>query len=199
MTWVKVCGLRRPEEVTAAVEAGADAVGFVLADSPRQVTASRAGALGEGAPLLRFLVTVDLDARSLLAAVAEAGADGVQPHGAHRRVVAAQAARSGLLVLHPLRVAASPDLSLIPENQTPLLDANVPGLHGGTGEQFDWGLAAGIERDFVLAGGLGPGNVSRAIEQVDPWGVDASSGLESAPGVKDLGRIRAFVEAAKRR
>ncbi len=194
MTWVKVCGLRRPEEVVAAMEAGADAVGFVLADSPRRVTVAEARALGEAVPLRRVIVTVDLEPASLLAAAAAAGADGVQPHGAHRRAAADAAADAGLFVLHP---AGPADVSSVPQGQVPIVDSEVAGLHGGTGLTFDWSLTGGITRPFVLAGGLGPDNVRRALAEVAPWGVDASSRLESAPGVKDPARIRAFVEAVK--
>lgn len=199
MTWVKICGLSRPEEVAVAVEAGADAVGFVLAESPRRVTVEQARALGEGLSVRRVIVTADLDPDRLMTAAREAGADGVQPHGAHRREAAAVAARAGLFVLHPVRMDRSADPSTVPAGQVPLLDSAASGLHGGTGRPFDWSLTAGIDRPFVLAGGLGPDNIEEALERVDPWGVDASSRLESAIGRKDPERIRAFVETVKRK
>lgn len=197
MTWVKVCGLRRPREVTAAVEAGADAVGFVLADSPRRVSESTARALAEGLPVLSVIVTVDFTPTDLLSAVANTGAGGVQPHGAHKHEAGRAARREGLFVLHPLAVRRSVDLSSVAQDVVPLLDTYRPGAHGGTGQPFDWGLIPAVERRYVLAGGLGPDNVSEAIRQFSPWGVDASSGLESSLGVKDLARIRAFVERAR--
>ena len=89
-----------------------------------------------------------------------------------------------------------PDLDVVPLGQTPLLDAYDAGRHGGTGTPFDWGLVS-TNRPYVLAGGLGPDNVAEAVASAAPWGVDASSGLESSPGVKDPARIRAFVEGAK--
>ncbi len=199
MTWVKVCGLRGERDVAAAVEAGADAVGFVLADSPRRVTESSARALAEGVPVLSVAVTVDLTPSELMRTVAATGVGGVQPHGAHRREAAVRAVREGLFVLHPVAVHDRVDLIGVTEGQIPLLDTYRAGVHGGTGERFDWGLVPDLGRPFVLAGGLGPENVDEALQLVAPWGVDASSGLESSPGVKDPDRIRDFVEKARGR
>jgi phosphoribosylanthranilate isomerase len=198
VTWVKVCGLTDHDDVAAAVAAGADAVGFVLAaGSPRRVTVEQAADLGRGVAALRVLVTVDMAAAELLDAVRRTGADGVQPQGAGAVEAAALARRAGVFVLRPVRVAGPVDLAGVPAGQVPLLDTLVDGADGGTGETFDWALALGIERRFVLAGGLGPDNVARAVRLVRPWGVDASSRLEAAPGVKDHGRVAAFVEEAK--
>ena len=86
------------------------------------------------------------------------------------------------------------DLATIPGDELPLLDSDAI---GGTGLTFEWSWLHGVDRPFVLAGGLGPDNVTDAIERVGPWGVDASSGLESAPGVKDLARVAEFVRKAK--
>ena len=91
------------------------------------------------------------------------------------------------------------DLNNVPEGQTPLLDTFRAGVHGGTGEPFDWSLIPDLGRQYVLAGGLTPGNIEEAVDRVAPWGVDASSGLESSPGVKDPDRIREFVERARGR
>ncbi len=195
MTWVKVCGLSRPAEVEAAVAAGADAVGFVFYDpSPRAVSPSVARALGADAGALTVAVTVDLDADSLLHLADLAGVGAVQPHGKHADRAAAAAVEAGLSVLRPLAVTGPVDLSGIPGDELPLLDSD---SIGGTGHAFDWAWIEGLERRFVLAGGLGPDNVEAAIARVEPWGVDASSGLESAPGVKDLAKVRAFVGKAK--
>ena len=195
MTWVKVCGLSRPAEVEAAVAAGADAVGFVFYEpSPRNITPERARALGESAGVLTVAVTVDLDADSLLHIADLAGVGAVQPHGANAAGAAAAAIDAGLAVLRPVKVAGPVDLTHVSGDELPLLDSE---LIGGTGATFDWSWLGNIERPFVLAGGLGPDNVGDAISRVGPWGVDASSGLESAPGVKDLARVTAFVNRAK--
>lgn len=197
MTWVKVCGLRTPDDVDAAGEAGADAIGLVLADSPRKITAGEARKLAARAEIPAFLVVVDVRPAELLDLASYVGAAGVQPHGAHAAEASAAARLAGLDVLRPVRVAGPVDLSGIPDDQVPLLDTAVDGLHGGTGVTFDPSLAAGIERRWVMAGGLGPGTVGEAIRRLRPWGVDASSGLESAPGVKDRELILTFVEEAK--
>ncbi len=89
------------------------------------------------------------------------------------------------------------DLDTVPSGQIPLLDNAAPGLHGGSGLTFDWSSIGDQHRDFVLAGGLGPENVADAVAEVRPFGVDASSGLETAPGVKDAERVRMYVERAK--
>jgi phosphoribosylanthranilate isomerase len=200
MTWVKVCGLSREADVAVAVEAGADAIGVVLAPgSPRRVTKSRARELVRTAAVLAVVVTVDFTPEALLAAVERTGAQGVQPHGEHRQEAALAAQQEGLFVLYPLAIRTAVDVSAVATGQMPLLDAYRAGTHGGTGESFDWGVIGQLERPFVLAGGLGPDNVSEAIGRVAPWGVDASSGLESSPGVKEPDLIRAFVERAKGR
>lgn len=197
MTWVKVCGLSRVEEVEAAVAAGADAVGFVFfAPSPRNVTPDHARRLGTGAPVVTVAVTVDLDADSLLHVAEVAGVQAVQPHGEHAAVAAAAAVSAGLAVLRPVAVDGPPDLSTVPADELPLLDSDAI---GGTGAPFDWSWLDGVDRRFVLAGGLGPENVAGAVARIHPWGVDASSGLESAPGIKDLARVAAFVRRAKGR
>jgi phosphoribosylanthranilate isomerase len=200
MMWVKVCGLRRENDVVTAVESGADAVGFVLAPgSPRRVTESTARALSADLPVLSVIVTVDLTPAELMAAVDATGARGVQPHGAHQWDSAAAAEEEGLFVLYPLAVCGPVDLSRVSSRQIPLLDAYRAGVHGGTGERFDWRQIPDTGRPYVLAGGLGPDNIEQAVRQVGPWGVDASSGLESSPGVKDPDRIREFVEKARSR
>lgn len=195
MTWVKVCGLSRPEEVAAAVEAGADAVGFVFYErSPRNVTSDAARNLVARHEALSVAVTVDLDADSLLHLVEKTGVDAVQPHGRNAREAAAAAVEAGLSVLRPVTASAELDLATIPAAELPLIDSDAI---GGTGDVFDWGWLEGVDRRYVLAGGLGPDNVGGAIERVRPWGVDASSRLESAPGVKDLSLVSEFVRRAK--
>lgn len=198
MTWVKVCGLRHPADVEAAVGAGADAVGFVLAPSPRRVSVQQARSLGEGLEVLRVGVTVDLRPEEVLSTVEAARLDAIQPHGAGRREAAQVAVSEGVTVLYPIAVRGPVDLASAPPDSIPLLDTYDREAHGGTGRRFDWSLVAGLQEPFVLAGGLNRDNIAEAIREVSPWGVDASSGLESAPGVKDPDLIRAFVEIAKK-
>lgn len=202
MTWVKVCGLSSPGDVSAAVEAGADAVGFVVAEgSPRQVSIERAAALIDGLPVLTVLVTRDATPAQIQSLIDATGAGGVQPHGLHAAEAAAAAADAGWFVLRPIAMGGAmpqPDPAAVREPQVPLLDSAADTAIGGTGVRFDWTKIPALNRRFVLAGGLDPGNVAEAITAADPWGVDASSGLESSRGVKDGGRVVAFIEEAKR-
>ena len=195
MTWVKVCGLSRPEGVAAAAKAGADAIGFVFhPQSPRLVTIKQARHLGGGFEGMSVALTVGLEPAELLRLAAAARVEAVQPYGPNAQAAAVAAQQEGLQVLFPLVVTERPDFTALPAGAVPLLDsADV----GGSGATFEWGLAEGLGQDFVLAGGLTPENVGGAIDRVKPWGVDASSGLESAPGIKDPVKVAAFVEKAK--
>jgi phosphoribosylanthranilate isomerase len=196
VTWVKVCGLTRESDVSDAVDAGADALGFVLAaPSPRRISTERATVLMDGVSALRILVTVDGPLDAVADAVEITGADGIQPHGLYAGAVALWAQERGLLVLRPVGDGTLDD---IPQGQIPLLDSATGERYGGTGVPLDWTTIDRPDRRFVLAGGLTPGNVAEAVAALHPWGVDASSGLESEPGIKDAARVAAFVEEAKR-
>jgi phosphoribosylanthranilate isomerase len=200
MTWVKVCGITSREALDAAVDAGADAVGFVIdRSSPRFLTIPRIRELSKDVVIERIIVSVDLETDRLMEVVAATGATGVQAHGRMADASAAVAVAAGLRALRPVPVPASGtvDVSTLPVGAVPLFDTGLPGRHGGTGRAFDWGVVAGFEGALVLAGGLGADNVARAIGAVAPWGVDASSRLESAPGRKDPDTIRSFVWEAK--
>ncbi len=199
MTWVKVCGLRRPDHVELAVAAGADAVGLVVTtDSPRCVTLQRAAELRAVAGNLEtYLVMVDADPVWAIEAADRTGVTGIQPHGATSAAVASAARGAGLSVLRPVSVSGPVDLAGIPDDQIPLLDTHDPDRHGGTGRRWDPAHLGPVRRRWVLAGGLDPDNVREAVRELRPWGVDASSGLESAPGVKDPDRIRRYIEEAR--
>jgi phosphoribosylanthranilate isomerase len=145
-------------------------------------------------------VTVDLTPGEALTAAEAVGADGIQAHGDRSLDVAAEAADAGYLSLASVSVGPDGllvDLGEVPETSMLLFDTASLGMHGGTGVPFDWNLLPDPGRPFVLAGGLGPDNVAEAIDAVEPFGVDASSRLESEPGIKDLRRIVAFIEQAK--
>jgi phosphoribosylanthranilate isomerase len=194
--FVKVCGLGTVTDVEIATGAGADAVGFVWYEpSPRHHSLAHIATLARASTVTTVLVTVDLDSDALLAAAGRAGVGAVQPHGRHAAVAAAAARRMGFDVIRPVPSGAVPD-DLDPDDLL-LVDTPDDDLPGGTGRAFDWSTAASIDRPFLLAGGLTPDNVADAIAVVDPFGVDASSGLESSPGVKDPDLIRRFVERAK--
>jgi phosphoribosylanthranilate isomerase len=201
MTWVKVCGMTSPEAVEATVDGGADAMGFVLApQSVRALTLDRARALADGVPIATFIVTVDLSPGEALEAAEYVGVTGIQAHGDRSLDVAAEAIDAGYLSISPIPVGsggALVDVSEVPRSSVPLFDTASSVVHGGTGTVFDWSQMPDVGRPFILAGGLGPENVSAAIDAVDPFGVDASSRLESKPGVKDVSRIVAFIQEAK--
>lgn len=198
MTWVKVCGVRRVGDIEAAEEAGADAVGLVVGPSVRRLLPGEAADLAASTRLQTFLVTVDAGPDELLALARETGVTGVQPHGAHAAEAAEAAAAAGLVVLYPLSAGPGLDVADVPGRYIPLVDSPALGAHGGTGRQWDRrGFSPG-GRSWVMAGGLGPGTVGLAVAEMAPWGVDASSRLESAPGVKDPALIAAFVREAKK-
>jgi phosphoribosylanthranilate isomerase len=198
LTWVKICGLTREEDVFAAEELGADAVGFVLVpESPRAVTIAEAATLAARALVVRIILTRDLAPDALVAAALAVAADGVQPYGAHQAEAAQAAAESGLMVLRPVPVGGPVGLDQIPRDQFPLFDHASPDRLGGTGHGFDYSLIPATTRQFVLAGGLGPDNVAAAISAVRPFGVDASSRLEKRPGVKDRRLVKEFIAQAK--
>ena len=196
MTWVKVCGMTRAEDIEAAEAAGADAIGLVLVPaSPRAVTVDQAAELAAGVTTQAVLLTKDLRPEDLVAAALGVGVEAVQLYGEHAAEAADMAAEVGLFVLRPVEVDF--DLSTIPEAHVPLFDNRSGPLAGGTGQSFDHRLLPRVDRRFVLAGGLGPDNVREAIRATGAWGVDASSRLESRPGVKDHGLVARFVREAK--
>jgi phosphoribosylanthranilate isomerase len=194
---VKICGLTRAEDAVAAVRAGADALGFVFwPESPRAVSPDTARAIGRQVPALvtRVGVFVNTPPDEVKAIVRHAGLDAVQLHGD-------EAVEDYLTLGVRLIKAVSggqPDAQAwvrrCPEVVTILIDAFDRNRRGGTGRRADWTLAAAIARDrpIVLAGGLTAATVADAIRQVRPWGLDVSSGVERAPGIKDPDRLATF-------
>jgi len=180
---VKVCGITRREDAEAAVEAGASALGFVFVpSSPRYVTPERAAELGDGLPILKVGVFENQSAASIQEIMRVARLDVAQIYGG--------AAPEGARVWKAFRVSGVFDPALANGAEAVLLDGKANGL------VFDWTLARGAAPKVIVAGGLDASNVASAIRAIQPWGVDASSRLESSPGVKDHERVRQFVEAA---
>lgn len=201
MTRIKICGMTRPLDVDAAVELGADAVGFVLwAGSPRGVTPADAAALARRLPafVTPVAVLVDPDEDDLARAVNDVGCRVVQVHGT--MAPTALAGRACRLV-RAVRLAddAGGVVPAAEDGVDVLLDAHDPVRHGGTGRTIDWARAASVarRRRTILAGGLTPGNVAEAVRTVRPYGVDVASGVETAPGIKDRAAIEAFVAAVR--
>jgi phosphoribosylanthranilate isomerase len=208
---VKICGLSTPETVDAAVEAGADMIGLVFFPrSPRNVTLGQAAALAARARGKARIVTlvVDADDALLKDIVARVDPDLIQAHGAESPERIAEIGRlTGKPVIKAIRVRDDADIAAAADfthvASLILYDAKAPEtlgsqLPGGNGHAFDWGLLEGTSRPaFMLAGGLTPENVAEAIRVTGAPVVDVSSGVETAPGVKDISLIRKFIEAAK--
>jgi len=199
-TWVKVCGLRTIEDIEVAVDAGADALGLMLAPSPRRVSIDQAVGLVKAAGSTdTVLVMVDVSVAEADRALRATGATGLQVYGAHAHEIANWGRDQGLFVLQPFAIGSEPvsDVSAVP-GAIPLFDTALPDTYGGGGRTFDWKLVRGYVGPFVLAGGLDPDNVRKAVRETGAWGVDASSGLESSRGIKDHSKIRSFIEGARR-
>jgi phosphoribosylanthranilate isomerase len=200
---IKFCGFTRAEDVRAAVGLGIDAIGLNLARGPRRIDLARAAELARLLPPFITAVGLFVDAgeAEILAAVQAARLQAVQLHGDEAPELA-NALRRRLPVLKAFRIAAAADLARVrgyPADAY-LLDAAVPGQHGGTGATWDWSLLAGVDlgAPVVLAGGLRADTVAAAIAATAPWAVDVSSGIESAPGLKDAARMAAFAAAVRR-
>ncbi len=209
MASVKICGLSTPESIAVATEAGARYVGFVFfAKSPRNLPAEAARTLAAEVPpgVAKVALVVDADDALLDEIVARVPLDMLQLHGRESpERVAEIRARYGLPVMKAIGIATEADLPAIARYEAVadqlLIDAKpAPGadLPGGNGLVFDWRLLAGRkwQKPWMLAGGLTPENVARAINLTGARQVDVSSGVERAPGVKDAALIRAFIAAA---
>lgn len=198
---VKICGITNIEDALHAADCGADALGFVFyKKSPRCLTPEAARSIIVGLP--PFVTAVGLfvnEAPERIEQIAGfCGLDAIQLHGdegpgdcefAPRRVIKALRVKDAASLARHETYAVS----------ALLLDAWVAGVYGGTGESFNWDLAAEIawQRPVVLAGGLTPENVAEAVRTVRPYGVDVSSGVETAPGRKDPAKVEAFIRNAK--
>ncbi|MBT9528039.1 MAG: phosphoribosylanthranilate isomerase [Rhizobacter sp.] len=200
-TRIKICGLTREADVDAAVEAGADAVGFVLYPrSPRAVTVERAAVLAQRLPPFVTPVALCVNADAALIAAATQALPNLllQFHGDE---TPADCRAAGRPFLRAARIGPGFDLldfaAQYPHAQGLLLDALVEG-YGGGGKVFDWSLIpSNVPRPVVLSGGLHVGNVIEGIFQVRPSAVDVSSGVESAKGIKDAAAMRRFCEAVR--
>lgn len=211
--WVKICGNTNLEDAKVAVDAGADAVGFVFGPSRRQVTAEQVAEITPHLPekIEKFGVFVDETHDRIAEIVRIAGLTAIQLQGDEtpetvaelrnlnlRMVVKVVWASAGIGTLPQRIVAHRPNVDSI------LLDSGSVAVRGGTGTRFDWiEVAAQLRRvqngtRIIVAGGLNPSNVATAIATLHPWGVDVASGVESEPGRKDPAKVRAFVAAARK-
>lgn len=203
---IKICGITNPADAAMAAEAGADALGFVFWEkSPRYVAPSIAAAIIGSLP--PFVTTVGVFVNELPERIVEiavaAGLACVQLHGDETpgECGAIKASVAGLRIIKAFRVNRGFDImSLKPYSaQAHLLDAYKAGVPGGTGQTFDWAVAAAAKEmgRIILSGGLTPGNVVEAIRVVRPYAVDVSSGVERSPGLKDADKVVKFIKTAK--
>ncbi|MBW2708969.1 MAG: phosphoribosylanthranilate isomerase [Deltaproteobacteria bacterium] len=203
MVQVKICGITRMADAEAAVDLGADALGFVFANSPRQVTPQKARDITRR--ISPFVKTVGVFVNEQSAKIREitnfCGLDLIQLHGNEPVSVCSDLAPR---VIKAFRVQGEKSLLEITDFKDHvraiLLDAYQKGLNGGTGKTFDWRLALKAKETgipMVLSGGLGSDNIAEALERVAPFAIDVSSGIEKEPGIKDHGRMRIFMEKIK--
>ena len=198
----KICGITRVEDALAAAAAGADAIGLVFyAKSPRAVSVEQAQQIIAALP--PFVTTVglfvDMPRPELQQILAQVPLDLLQFHGDES---VEQCEGYGRPYIKALRVKAGDDIAAqmaqYPSASGVLLDTFVEGVPGGTGLAFDWSLVpAELPKPVILAGGLTPDNVAAAIDRVRPYAVDISGGVESAKGLKDADKVRAFIRAAR--
>jgi phosphoribosylanthranilate isomerase len=211
--WVKICGNTSLEDAWLAAEAGADAVGFIFAPSPRRVTADQVASITSRLPhaIEKIGVFVDSPLDEIETIVRSSGLTGVQLHADGGAELPSQLRSRLGPVLRILRVvhfgedAAQEAAALAQDTNIDavLVDSRTATAVGGTGTTYDWDLAArslfqGVKgKRYVAAGGLNPENVADAIARLKPWGVDVASGVEAAPGRKDPDKVRVFVAKAR--
>ena len=201
-TAVKICGITRGEDAVAAARYGARAIGFVFfRGSPRYVATSQAGQIVRALPpfVTPVGLFVDATAEEVRATVSATGVQLLQFHGDETPGFCAQ---FGLPYVKAVRVRPEVDLLQYARDHRMacglLFDAFSKDAYGGTGSSFDWSLIPrNMPLPVILSGGLTPANVAQAVRAVRPWAVDVSSGVESAPGVKDAARIAAFMSGVR--
>lgn len=198
--FIKICGLTREQDVKAAISSGADAIGFVFTASPRRITAEKALQLSAGIPagVLRVGLFLNQDKSEIEQVINSVALDVLQFHGSETEQ---DCAAFGLPWLKAVAmenaVSVSQAESDYPSAMGLLLDSHRAGKRGGSGKVFDWSLSTAVSKPVWLAGGLDPDNVAAAIRVVRPYAVDVSSGVESAPGIKDAVRISQFIKAVR--
>ena len=207
---VKICGITSPKDLLTAVEAGADAVGFIVdvPQSPRNLSVDKAGKLIQATPVFvdTVMVTVPEDVSHLEKIYEESNANIIQVHASsHLHKEIRERLPDACLICGiqaRFEVAIDTVLEAVGLFNALLIDSHVLGKYGGTGTTHDWGLSRRIRelihpKPLILAGGLRPENVSEAIRTVKPFAVDVSTGVESRPGVKDRKKVFEFIRNAQ--
>ena len=216
--WVKICGNTSFEDAQFAVDAGADAIGFIFAESARRVTANHVHTITTKLPdsIEKYGVFVDPSLDALIRTIEESGLTGIQLHRSHdpslpirlREHFAGEVGRNRLGILkvvhyeqdlaEQLKTAQADDAI-----DAVLIDSRTATMLGGTGQRYDWQAAsnsfleASPRLRLIAAGGLNPANVAEAIATLRPWGVDVVTGVEASPGKKDPAKVREFVSNAR--
>ncbi len=195
---IKICGITSLEDALCVQGAGAQWIGFVFAPSPRQVSVVQALEIISGLSGTIKTVGVFTQPREqVLDILQQVPLDYVQLHGDQPEELTEELGADR--VIRAVRVRDAEVLESARQRQgTLLLDAYSPNAAGGTGQSFDWRLLAGYSRDYMLSGGLTPANVGEAVSTLKPYGLDVSSGVESAPGVKNHKLIEEFIRNANR-
>ena len=198
-TRIKICGITRPGDARAAAEAGADAIGLVFyPPSPRYLSTERAAEIRDALPpfVQSVALFVNPDAAQVAQVLGRLRSSLLQFHGEETPEFCAQ---FGVPFVKAYRAKGGATKGAALEYLRPfsraaawLFDSHVP-EYGGVGEPFDWSLVPAADKPVILSGGLSTGNVAEAIRRVRPWGVDVSTGVESAKGIKDAAKIAAFI------
>jgi phosphoribosylanthranilate isomerase len=202
-TRVKLCGMTRVDDALAAARLGADAIGLIFApSSPRRVSIAQAASIACVMPpfVTRVALFLDQPAAEIERVLAEVPVDLVQFHGREDAAFCRRFHKPWIKVVPMLDVDdVAAFAARYPDAAGFLLDSHRAGAAGGTGTTFDWDRArAALDRPILLAGGLTPENVHEAVTRVRPWAVDASSGVESSPGIKEHARMKAFIDEVRR-
>lgn len=201
-TRVKICGITRCEDARLAVDAGVDAIGLVFYEkSPRYVTNKQAAEISHLVPAFvsRVALFKDAEQQMIESVLEQVEIDLIQFHGSETAAYCEQFNWPYIKAIGMKGTEHDADFLIASAEKyhsakALLLDGHAPGEAGGTGETFDWSSISRVEKPLVLAGGLNADNVRQAIKIVQPYAVDVSSGVESAPGIKDKEKVAAFME-----
>lgn len=188
---VKICGITNSEDALAAVEAGASAIGFnFYRQSPRYISHTGAAMIGEKIPanVWKVGVFVNESPETIARIVLDAGLDVAQLHGSSDA--------RGVRIWRAMSPMDPVALALFGDVEAVLIDSPADGVSGGSGQTWDWTKTPDLKPKIIVAGGLDADNVRTAIEQAQPWGVDACSRIEKSPGLKDHDKMRKFIHAA---
>jgi len=198
--WIKICGITHSEDATKAAELGADAIGFIFANSPRQIDISSAAKISQNIKIPRVGVFVNAELKNIIDIRKHCNLDIIQLHGDESPEFCNAL---GGTIIKAFRVKNSESLikiKLYSNIWKILLDAYVPGQSGGTGEKINPRYLTDLDlSNIILAGGITPDNIKEIIQQYSPFGIDVSSGIEDSPGKKNHQKMKYVIETVKKR